>query len=134
MSVLRNDVRSKSRYVKILMDSGASASIIHDSFVRTNKFNTRKTSANKWSTMAGSFLTSYEVEVKLKLPELNFTAHIIAPFHVTSQISNYDAIFGRDLLRELGINLDFQNNFVIWKETKIPMKSTNCKMSVRISS
>ena len=37
MSVLRNDVRSKSRYVKILMDSGASASIIHDSFVRTDK-------------------------------------------------------------------------------------------------
>ena len=133
MSVLRNDVRSKSRYVKILMDSGASASIIHDSFVRTNKFNTRKTSANKWSTMAGSFSTSYEVEVKLKLPELNFTAHIIAPFHVTSQKSNYDAIFGRDLLRELGINLDFQNNFVIWKETKIPMKSSNCKMKTNFA-
>ena len=84
MSVLQNDVRSKSRYVKILMDSGASASIIHDSFVRTNKFNTRKTSANKWSTMAGSFS-----------PDLNFTAHIIAPFHITSQKSNYDAIFGQ---------------------------------------
>ena len=128
MSVLQNDVRSKSRYVKILMDSGASASIIHDSFVRTNKFNTRKTSANKWSTMAGSFSTSCEVEVKLKLPELNVTAHIFAPFHVTSQKSNYDVIFGRDLLRELGINLDFQNNSFIWKETEIPMKSINCKM------
>ena len=40
MSVLQNCLRSNSRYVKILMDSGASASIIHDSFVRTNKFNT----------------------------------------------------------------------------------------------
>ena len=29
-----------SRYIKILMDCGASASVIHDSFVRTNKFNT----------------------------------------------------------------------------------------------
>ena len=37
-------------------------------------------------------------------------------------------MFGQDLLRELGINLDFLNNFVSWKETKIPMKSINCKM------
>ena len=110
------------------MDSGASALIIHDQFVRTNKFKTRKTSANKWSTMAGSFSTSCKNEVKLKLPELNFTAHIFVPFHVTSQKSNYDVILGQDLLRELRINLDYQNNFVIWKETKIPMKSNNCKM------
>ena len=46
MSILQNNVRSNSRYVKILMGSGASASIIHDSFVRTNKFSTRKPSAN----------------------------------------------------------------------------------------
>ena len=58
-----------SRYVKILMDSEASALIIHDSFVRTNKLNTRKTSAKKWSTMAGSFLTLCEADVKNKLPE-----------------------------------------------------------------
>ena len=111
------------------MDSGASASIIHDSFVRTNKFNTRKTSANKWSTMAALFLTWYEAEVKVKLPELNFTGHIFAPFHITSQKSNYNVNFGRDLLWELKIYLDFQNNFVGWKETKIPMKSMNYKMS-----
>ena len=43
MSVLQNDIHISSRYAKILMDSGASASIIHDSFVRTNKFNRRKT-------------------------------------------------------------------------------------------
>ena len=37
-------------------------------------------------------------------------------------------IFGQDLLQELAINLDFQNNIVGWKETKIPMKLINCKM------
>ena len=57
--------------------------------------------------MAGSFSTLCKAEVKNKLPELNFTAHVFAPFHVTSQKSNYDVIFDRDLLRELGINLDF---------------------------
>ena len=126
MSILQNDVRRTSRNVKILMDSGASASIIRDSFIRTNKFN--KASVNKWSTMAESFSMSYEAEVKIKLPELYFTAHIFAPFYVTSQESIYNVIFGQDLLQEIGINLGFQKKFVSWKETKIPMKSINCKM------
>ena len=105
MNDLQNDVRSTSRYVKILMDTDASASIIHDSFVRPNKFNTRKTSTNKWSTMAGSFSISCKAEVKIKLPELNDTAHIFVPFYVRCNI-------WPSLLRELGINLDFQNKFV----------------------
>ena len=104
MSVLQNDVHSNSRYVKILIDSGASASIIHNLFVHTIKFKTRKTSTNKWSMLTRSFLRSCKAEVKIKLPELNFTAHIFAPFHVTSQKSNYNVIFGQDLLQELGIN------------------------------
>ena len=58
----------------------------------------------------------------MKLSELNFTAHIFAPFHVTNQKSDYDVIFVQDLQRELGIHLDFQT------KTKIPMKSINCKM------
>ena len=110
------------------MNSGANASIILDLFVHTNKLNTRKAFANKWSTMAGSFSTLCKGYVKIKLPELNFTAHIFAPFHVTSQKSNCNVFFCQDLLRELGTNLDFQNKFVGWKETKIPMKSINCKM------
>ena len=83
--------------------------------------------------MAGSFLTSCEAEVKIKLPELNFTAPIFVPFHVTCQKSNYKVIFGQDLLREPGINLDFQNKFVGWKETKIPMKLINCNMRTNLA-
>ena len=78
ISVLQNDACSTSRYVKIFMDSGASVLIIHDSFVRKNKFNIRKTSANKWSMMAESFLTLYKAEVQIKLPKINCTAHIFA--------------------------------------------------------
>ena len=83
MSVLQNDVHSTLRYVKILMDSGESASIIYNSFVHTNKFTTSKTSVNKWSMMNGSFSTSRKAEVKIKLPELNVMAHIFLQFHVT---------------------------------------------------
>ena len=125
MSVLQNDARSTSKYVKILNYSGASALIIHNSFVRTNKFNTRKSFENKWFTMTALFLMLCKAEVKIKLPEFYFTAHIFAPFHITSQKSNY---IHQDLLQRLGVNLDFQNKCVGWKETKISMKSINCEM------
>ena len=66
--------------------------------------------------MAGSFSTLCEGKVKIKLQELNFMAHIFAPFHITSQKSNYDVIFGQDLLQESGINLDFQNPRYPWNQ------------------
>ena len=116
MNVLQNKVRSTSRYVKILMYSVINASIIHYLFERAYKFNTRKTLANKWSMMAGSFLTACKAKLKSNL--------II-------QNSNYNIIFGHDSLWELGIHLDFQNNFDSWKETKIPMKSINYKMRTK---
>ena len=63
--------------------------------------------------------------MKINHPEVNVTAHIFAPFSVTSPKSNYNVIFGRDLQQGFGINLDFQNNFVGWKESKILIKSFN---------
>ena len=83
--------------------------------------------------MAGSFSTPCEAEVNINLPELNITAHIFAPFHVTSQKSNYKVIFGQDLLLELEINIEFQISCIGWKETKIPMKSINCKMRINFT-
>ena len=59
MSPKQNGVRWRNTYVKILMNSGASASIIHESYVNINYFIARNTSANKWSTMAGSVSTSH---------------------------------------------------------------------------
>ena len=62
-----------------------------------------------------------------KMPEL-VTTHISAPFHMITKKSNYDMIFGRDLLRKLGIQLDFQNNFIGWQDINLSMKPMNCKM------
>ena len=110
----QNGVSWRNTYVKISMDSGVSASIIHKSYVSKSAFITRRTYANKWSIMAGSISTSHEAEITLKMPKLNVTAHIYATFHVTTKTNNYDIIFGRDLILELGIQLDFKNNSVAW--------------------
>ena len=75
-----------------------------------------------WSTMAGSFCTSREAETTLKMSELNVMADTFAPFHITIKTSNYNVIFGRDLLWKLGIQVDFQTNI------NLPMKPIDCKM------
>ena len=107
------------------MDSGASASIINESYVCKNNFITRKTSANKWST--GSFLRHTRPKLRLKC-QINVTAHISAPFHVKTKKCVYEVIVGRNLLWELGIQLDFQNNFIGWKDINFPMKPIDCKL------
>ena len=66
------------------MDSGARESIVHESLISINKFNTRQTSTSKWSMMANCFRTSREAKDKIKLPELKVSAHILAPLHVTN--------------------------------------------------
>ena len=105
-------------YLKSLIDRGDGALIIQESYIIKNNFIIRNTSASKWFTMAGTFSTSQEAEIRLKMPKLNVTAHISAPFHVTSKKSNYHVIFGRDLLQELGTQLDIQNDFIGWKDIK----------------
>ena len=72
--------------------------------------------------MAGSFSTSHNAKITFKIPELNNTAHISAPSHVKTRKSNYDVIFGRKLLLELGIQLVFQNYFIVWQNINRPMK------------
>ena len=77
--------------------------------------------------MAGTFNTNQKVDINLKLPELNSMAEIKVECHVTKNESNYDIIIGRNVLRELGIILDFANNKTIWKEIEIPMKPLDCR-------
>ena len=83
--------------------------------------------------MAGSFSTSYKAEIAFKSSELNVTAHISAPFHVTTKKSNTDVIFDSNLLRELGIQLDFQNNFTGWKDIYLPMNTIDNKIRIHFS-
>ena len=46
--------------------------------------------------------------------------------HVASNLGAYDIILGRDILRELGIVLDFNMQIVIWNHACISMKNVDC--------
>ena len=82
----QNGARQRNTHVKVLMDSGASVSIIHESYVNKNNFITMETFANKQSRIAESFSTSRKAEITLKMPKHNVTAHISTPFQVITKI------------------------------------------------
>ena len=48
MSPKQNGVRRKNTYVKILMDSSASASIIHESYLRKNRGKHPRINGSQW--------------------------------------------------------------------------------------
>ena len=118
-----NKIRNKS--VKILLDSGASANIVHNSYVRKENFTKEKQIVN-WSTVAGNFQTTRTAKLDLKLSELNSTANVTVKCHVTKQKSNYDLIIGRDTMSELGITLNFADNTTHWQQNYVKMKPINC--------
>ena len=124
-----NDKKMKKnkKPVRILLDSGASASIISKDFVVKENY-VKSNASQEWLTMAGTFKTTRVAYVALKLPELNHTAEIATEFHVTKQKSAYDVIFGRKLLKELGIVLDFNQMVTIWNDVTIPMKDVNAEV------
>ena len=71
---------SKVRTIKILLDSSASF-VCKDVLYKHHKI--LKDKKNKCYTMAGIFNTTFQAKLKLKLPELNYTAKINAKCHLT---------------------------------------------------
>ena len=76
--------------------------------------------------MAGIFNTTFMTELKLIQSELNHAAEIIAKCHLTKKLLNYDLIFGRDIMHELGNVFDINFKTINWQEVSISMKHQNC--------
>ena len=112
--------QNKKENIRILLDSGASSSIVSSAKIKYLKQTKGKSCT--WNTMAGSFSTNAECNVEFTLPELNPTAVIRHRMHVTKHMANYDVIIGRDILHQLGIVLDFQNKTINWNDYVTPMK------------
>ena len=73
---------SKVHTIKILLDSGASVSIVRkDELYKRHKIHKKK----KWSTMTRTFNATLVMEIILKLPKLNHSAEIYAKCHLTDK-------------------------------------------------
>ena len=122
--VFLNRKKTKYKFIKILLDSGASSSIAHARLFKN--LNTYTDNSTIWNTMAGTLSTSKRGSLSIKMPEFNESATIKIDCHVTNNKSNYDIIVGRDTLCELGIGLDFASNSITWNGSRIDMKPPNC--------
>ena len=121
---LRTNTNSaRTHTIRVLLDSGASSSVIRHTVV--SELPQKHTATTEWRTVAGTLQTHTKVLIQVILPELNQTSIIEHETHVTTHLCEYDMIMGRDLLIPLGININFNDMTIQWKHVSIPMKHPN---------
>ena len=113
---------------RTLLDTGSSASIIsHEVAKQLQKEELgkiKKTLATKWSTQTGRFVTIAKITAKaLTLPQFTTKRTFQATFHVLNKDDkpHFDAIMGRDLQQQLGINVLNSEKHFQWDDILIPM-------------
>ena len=115
--------KPKGEDIKILLDSGANASLV--AYDKVKNLQLKQTSTTNWNTAAGNFKTAKTVKADFKLPEFYTNRIINWKFHVTSSLGRYDMILGRDILNELEMGTDFKTKKMTWDGGEVPMKDMN---------
>ena len=114
--------KPKIHRIKVLLDSGASATIITKEHVK--KLRLQHSTSTTWNTKAGNFTTNATCKIKFSLPEfyenrlVDWTAHV----DDSDGPHKYDMIVGRDLLENLGLVLNFADKTVCWGDSTVLMK------------
>ena len=77
----------------------------------------------QFRTPSGTFSSKKTAGMEFYLNEFSESRHIKWNFHVLPENSKlpYDMIIGRDLMRELKMDVLYSDNVVIWDELKLPM-------------
>ena len=119
----KNSFKQKhQRRVKILVNLGCGATLIHHSFV--GKLALQMDRLSNWSTKAGNFRTTKTAKLNFTLPafhegrNISWTAFVDETAKLSSR---YDMIISRDLLEELGMNFLFSTNLMEWDNASTPM-------------
>ena len=79
---------------------------------KLGKIKTRLDNTNVWETAAGHISTMKIARLQLKLPEFNETTYNDYHYHIFENDIKYYMIIGRDLMRQLGIKIDFKTDEV----------------------
>ena len=79
------------RTVKILLDSGTSASIIKAQYIQKLRLKKYKNPL-QWKTAAGELSTNYQVDIEFSLPELHESRMVQWTVHVARTCASIDLI------------------------------------------
>ena len=115
--------------LSVLFDSGSSHTIIVQDLVSHLQWK-RLRNPSGFDSCNGAFDLSYKTEVMMSFPELNTHRVVTWQCYVDdrpSQELGYDMIIGRDLMTELGINIDFKNRKILWDGLELEMRDFKSK-------
>ena len=82
--------KPKGKDIKILLDSGANASLV--AYDKVKNLRLKQSSVTNWNTAAGTFRTTKAVKADFKIPGFYTNCIINWKFHVTSTLGRYDMI------------------------------------------
>jgi hypothetical protein len=110
--------------IQVLLNSGASGSLIHKKFMKKLKLKMSQSSTN-WTTAAGGVKTNSKCKSQFCIPELEDKMLLEYNLHVADNLVGYDMILGHDILKDLGLVLDFKEHVTIWGHQQCPFKEHN---------
>ena len=113
--------KPKMKTIRILCDTGATATIVKHNLVK--KLRQKREKPTSWNTPAGMFKTHKKMKLNFMLPEFHKNKAIEWEAHVTKQPMSYDVIMGEDLLRELGLILDYKQETITWEDATVGMRA-----------
>ena len=108
-----------------MLDSGGSATLVKKDLTKKLKV-VKGNDTTVWTTPAGEMRTNKECTAQFTIPELHDDRVIQWQCHVHDNLGGYDMILGRDILRELKIDIQFSDDTIHWDEASIPMKDRDC--------
>ena len=109
--------------IYILLDTGCSNTIISKNYLNLCK--SIKKSKSRYSTAVGVYKTSKHGTIKFKLPEFSNSKEITWNMDIGDLgVLEYDMIIGRDLMKSLGLIIDFKHEVLRWDDVTIPMNRT----------
>jgi hypothetical protein len=79
--------------IRALLDTGTSATIILEPFIRKGTAHTDKRGAQQWETLGGRFATTSTANVRFQFPELDNTKMITWPCHVDDKTKPTEASY-----------------------------------------
>jgi len=112
---------------KVLMDSGATHSMMHARCLPPGATPTLTKHERKINTIAGNLHSNRTVYMeKIVLPEFDRSRKIDGlTVHLFDSPCNYDIILGRDLLEKIGLIINFADRKMIWLDREVMMKTQN---------
>jgi hypothetical protein len=115
--------------LRALLDTGTAATIILRYFLGKGRARTNTKKRTKWKTLGGTFTKNYESLLDFKFPDLSTSKVVTWQAHLDDKTSTkeaaYDIIMGMDLMKSIGITVDWEQRCIRWGGTEIPLKTRN---------